>query len=625
MASQPGPVMEFLGRMAYEFHLMKPLLPTYLHLLVSAIFPIYTAAHASLSRPSSAAPKKAKKKTKKGGSDDEAEDDDEESQKIESLTPSDALLFPLLAGGTLASLYFILKWLQDPAWLNWALGLYFSQIGLFFAMKFLKDMFSVARSFFFPSEYSGGGSRWKVDIERHRYISDNGAITTAPLPGLLRHIPLPGSISRLIWTLQSLLYTKARLHIHLHRLFTFKTSVDLLDLASLVLSCGIVYYHTFVSKPWFLTNFLGFSFCYGSLQFMTPTTAWTGTLVLGALFFYDIYFVFFTPMMVTVATKLDVPIKLLFPRPDGCVYPVGAPEGSELMEEYLRCVAKKRSMAMLGLGDIVVPGMMLAFALRFDLYLHYLRKGSPGKTPQHDTAAQDPTKPVYVNARGQWGERFWTNSRSRSEGIRATRFPKPYFYATIVGYLVGMITTVVVMQVAAHAQPALLYLVPGVLISLWGTALVKGEFRLLWQYSELPEDQDKKGGENKDGKDEKEKPTITDGAANGVAAKESPPDKKHDVEKAAKVKESTKHAKQKQDYRRLIYFAITLPKPTGDKTTDLVAATGNEESTSVGTAQGKKEDGAVSGESNAISTSRVTRSQDRTASGEPLGKRARRA
>lgn len=615
--------MEFLGRMAYEFHLMKPLLPTYLHLLVSAIFPIYTAAHASLSRPSSAAPKK----TKKGGGDDEAEDDDDdESQKIESLTPSDALLFPLLAGGTLASLYFILKWLQDPAWLNWALGLYFSQIGLFFAMKFLKDMFSVARSFFFPSEYSGGGSRWKVDIERHRYISNNGAITSAPLPGVFRHIPLPGSISPLIWTLQSLLYTKARLHIHLHKLFTFKTSVDLLDLASLMLSCCIVSYHTFVAKPWFLTNFLGFSFCYGSLQFMTPTTAWTGTLVLGALFFYDIYFVFFTPMMVTVATKLDVPIKLLFPRPDGCVYPVGAPEGSELLEEYLQCLAKKRSMAMLGLGDIVVPGMMLAFALRFDLYLHYLKKRSPEDTHGYDTATQDPTKPVYVNARGQWGERFWTSSRSWSEGILATRFPKPYFYATIVGYLVGMITTVVVMQVAAHAQPALLYLVPGVLISLWGTALVKGEFRLLWEYSELPEDQDKKGGEKKDGTDEMEKPMITDGAAKGVAAKETPSDNKHEVEKPAKeVKETTKHTKQKQEYRRLIYFSVTLPKGTGHKTTDLAIETENDESTIVGTTQIKKELGAASGDSNAISTSRVTRSEDRTASGEPLGKRARRA
>lgn len=632
--------MEILGRIAYEFHLMKPLLPTYLHLLVSAIFPIYTAAHASLSRPTSASPNKGKKKSGTSNDDepDDDDDDDEGSQKIESLTPSDALLFPLLAGATLASLYFILKWLQDPAWLNWALGIYFSQIGLFFAMKFLKDMFSIARSFCFPTEYSGGKSRWRVDLGGLRYISDSGETSTAPLPGLFRHIPLPRSVSRPIWTLQSLLYTKAQLRFHLHKVFSFRTSVDLLDLISLVLSCVVVYYHTFVSKPWFLTNFLGFSFCYGSLQFMTPSTAWTGTLVLGALFFYDIYFVFFTPMMVTVATKLDVPIKLLFPRPDGCVYPVGAPEGSELMEEYLRCLAKKRSMAMLGLGDIVVPGMMLAFALRFDLYLHYLKKGGQQNHSQKDVSVQDGTKPVYMNARGRWGERFWTSSRFRSEATRATKFPKPYFYATIIGYLAGMVTTVVVMQVAAHAQPALLYLVPGVLISFWGTALVRGELRILWRYSELPEDEDKKGKEHKDGKDGKDEtknePTIANGEIMAIERKEAPSNDKNksDAEKAAKgVKGRKKHDKQEQDGRRLIFFAVTLPKRTGtgtgtgtsEKSTNLIEA-GNEDTTIVEAAQGYKDKEASPSDSQAISPGRVTRSQDRTANGEPLGKKARR-
>jgi len=114
-----------------------------------------------------------------------------------------------------------------------------------------------------------------------------------------------------------------------------------------------------MNSPWWLTNFFGFSFSYGALQFMSPSTFWTGTLILGSLFFYDIYFVFFTPLMVTVATKLDVPIKLLIPRPPG---PNDAPD--------------KVSMAMLGLGDIVIPGMMVGLALRYDLYLYYQRKSA---------------------------------------------------------------------------------------------------------------------------------------------------------------------------------------------------------------------------------------------------------
>ena len=39
-----------------------------------------------------------------------------------------------------------------------------------------------------------------------------------------------------------------------------------------------------------------------------------GALLLCGLFFYDIFWVFGTPVMVTVAKSLDAPIKLVFPR-----------------------------------------------------------------------------------------------------------------------------------------------------------------------------------------------------------------------------------------------------------------------------------------------------------------------
>ncbi|EXJ86359.1 hypothetical protein A1O3_03310 [Capronia epimyces CBS 606.96] len=598
MASPPGPVMEFLGRVAYDLETMRPLLPTYLHLLVSAIFPIYTAAHASLSRPPSAAPRKTKTPT----GDDEERDEDE-ARQIESLTPSDALLFPLLAGGTLASLYFILKWLQDPAWLNWALGIYFSQIGLFFAVKFLKDMFRVARSLCFPSTYSSGGSVWKVDGQQRCYRSEDGKTSTSPFPAFLRVIPIPRSVSRRIWTLRNVLYAEARLRLHVHGLITLKESIDVLAVASLVLSCVVVYYHGFVSKPWFLTNFLGFSFCYGSLQYMTPTTAWTGTLVLSALFFYDIYFVFFTPMMVTVATKLDVPIKLLFPRPDGCVFPVGAPEGSAAMEEYLQCLSKKRTMAMLGLGDIVVPGMMLAFALRFDLYLYYLRLGERTQKSSNTVTETDAQKPIYVNARGSWGERLWTRRQLWSKEVKAKQFPKPYFFATIFGYLVGMCTTVVVMQVAQHAQPALLYLVPGVLLSLWGTALVKGDLKTLWQYSELVED-DKKttdGGSKSTGDarqtpDSDQSKKADDDTGNGAG-------QELELVKTPEASSATqKRGKESEEShsRRLVYFSITLPRSS-------------------------EEGEQVPGSSGNMNGSAGGNDRERGDDGEPPEKRARRA
>ena len=92
--------------------------------------------------------------------------------------------------------------------------------------------------------------------------------------------------------------------------FELDIKLGIYDFVGLAMGLTAVLYYNFVDKPWYLTNLMGFGFAYGSLQLLSPTTFWTGTLILCALFFYDIYFVFFTPMMVTVAKTLDVPIKL---------------------------------------------------------------------------------------------------------------------------------------------------------------------------------------------------------------------------------------------------------------------------------------------------------------------------
>lgn len=68
-------------------------------------------------------------------------------------------------------------------------------------------------------------------------------------------------------------------------------------------------------------------------------------LLLGLLFFYDIFWVFFTPVMVEVAKNFDAPIKLLFRRVPAIA---GAPA----------------QFSMLGLGDIVLPGLFVALILR---------------------------------------------------------------------------------------------------------------------------------------------------------------------------------------------------------------------------------------------------------------------
>lgn len=53
-----------------------------------------------------------------------------------------------------------------------------------------------------------------------------------------------------------------------------------------------------------------------------------------------------------------------------------------------------------------------------------------------------------------------------------------------VGYLIAIICTIIVMLVFDHGQPALLYLVPGCILLVLGTAVYKGELSQLLEFSE---------------------------------------------------------------------------------------------------------------------------------------------
>lgn len=183
--------------------------------------------------------------------------------------------------------------------------------------------------------------------------------------------------------------------------------------------------------------------------------------------------------MITVARKIDAPIKLVFNT--------------------------SRGVSMLGLGDIVVPGMLMAMALRFDLHQFYhkqtklepinllseLATTTPGQTVMISETQYRRVKPIYADTEGQWGNRFWTTKFGRLSPVSiaksaraATAFPKPYFYASMLGYFAGMLVTLTMLLVFNHGQPALLYLVPGVTGSLWLTALARGELKDMYGYTE---------------------------------------------------------------------------------------------------------------------------------------------
>ena len=295
-----GPAYEVMGRIAYEFNRLQPFVPTYLHLIASAVFPIYAGAHASLSRPSSAA--KAKSSARDDTDGDDGDEEDHEP-RMEGLSPSDAIWLPLFAGMTLAGLYFLIKWLEDPALLNKLLNWYFSIFGILSVGKILADAMTLVTSYVFPKRWSSTSTIWHLDEKAQRFIRnrDVSPAPTAierqrgsPLPGWMASMSLSSALTNTLWTLRRVLTQLCTLRVKVSGNNFLVTKFGFYDVVGIVIGAIAVAFYNFVSKPWWLTNLMGFGFAYGALQILSPTTFWTGTMILSSLFFYDIYFVFFT-------------------------------------------------------------------------------------------------------------------------------------------------------------------------------------------------------------------------------------------------------------------------------------------------------------------------------------------
>jgi minor histocompatibility antigen H13 len=92
-----------------------------------------------------------------------------------------------------------------------------------------------------------------------------------------------------------------------------EVQVTLLDLFCCVISfiqMGLYVYF----KNWIYNNLLALVFCIHALQSMFIGNFKNGFTLLILLFFYDIFFVFGTDVMLTVAKGINAPIKLMFPK-----------------------------------------------------------------------------------------------------------------------------------------------------------------------------------------------------------------------------------------------------------------------------------------------------------------------
>lgn len=77
--------------------------------------------------------------------------------------------------------------------------------------------------------------------------------------------------------------------------------------------CSLPVVAYYITKYWALNNVYGILFSIFAIRSINISSFKVGFILLWLLFFYDIFWVYGTDVMVSVAKNLDIPIKLLFP------------------------------------------------------------------------------------------------------------------------------------------------------------------------------------------------------------------------------------------------------------------------------------------------------------------------
>lgn len=119
---------------------------------------------------------------------------------------------------------------------------------------------------------------------------------------------------------------------------------------------------------------MGMGLCVAFIAFVRLPSLKVSTLLLTGLLIYDVFWVFFSSyifssnVMVRVATKTaDNPVNLVARR----LHLNGAKDVPKLSlpgKLVFPSMQNSGHFSMLGLGDIVMPGLLLCFVLRYDAY-----------------------------------------------------------------------------------------------------------------------------------------------------------------------------------------------------------------------------------------------------------------
>lgn len=180
-------------------------------------------------------------------------------------------------------------------------------------------------------------------------------------------------------------------------------------------------------QSWILQDLLGVAFSINMLKTLRMPNLMICSVLLVLLFFYDIFFVFITPFLTMKGESIMVEVARGGNSQEQLPMVLRVPHLNN--ESLSVCFSQ---FSLLGFGDILVPGLLVAYCHGFDLL----------------------------------------NTRNRV-----------YFLSGIIFYGVGLVVTFVALYVMRTPQPALLYLVPATLIPTVCIAWCRGQLREIWNGS----------------------------------------------------------------------------------------------------------------------------------------------
>ncbi|KAF5194247.1 Signal peptide peptidase-like [Thalictrum thalictroides] len=176
-----------------------------------------------------------------------------------------------------------------------------------------------------------------------------------------------------------------------------------------------------ISFAWIGQDILGIALIVTVLQIVRVPNLKVGTVLLSCAFLYDIFWVFVSKSLFRESVMIVVA------RGDN-----SGEDGIPMLLKIPRMFDPWGGYSIIGFGDILIPGLIIAFSLRYD----------------------------------------WLAKKSLRAG---------YFLWAMLAYGLGLLITYVALNLMdGHGQPALLYIVPFTLGTLLTLAKQRGDLNILW-------------------------------------------------------------------------------------------------------------------------------------------------